>query len=376
MIRQFYSNPAQTRYALSFFFIVAFYLTFHATYAVAASKIVPFGKYGAWRINSVFSANGAFSNCFAKARYKSGIEVSVIFERQGRWLLRFYKHSWPNRQLSKFPSTIRIDGRRVFKGNGFFKGRSAYIILGRELKRVTALMRGQRMSVSTSSGTTSFRLDGTYRATLAVARCFDVNRGRYRNNDAFSGNTRPYTNRNSTARQGAFGGSTASSNNTSRGTILSRGSTLDLATSYLSVIKTPYKFLPKNKNVFPRFPVNWQFSNGRYGGVRAYRNARMSSSQELRRLVALNAANCNGRSATEKEKPLRLKNGEPLLRAKVVCETSRGVTTLRYSVARLASNVLMVVVNGGLTRSPASRSPKASTESNRQIQRQPAPNEL
>ncbi|MGI9410409.1 MAG: hypothetical protein ACR2OV_10080 [Hyphomicrobiaceae bacterium] len=129
---------------------------------------------------------------------------------------------------------------------------------------------------------------------------------------------------------------------------MSRGQTLDLATTYLSGLKRPYSLLPRNKNILKHFPVNWRFQNGVLGGMKVYTRTPTSSEVMLQRMLAQQAAKCKGRSATERENALVLKSGRRVQRARGICELKSGsVLDLRYRVTELGSKMLMVVMHVG-----------------------------
>ena len=226
-------------------------------------------------------SRGPFDHCSATAKYRSGTQISLIAYATGNWNLQFYKREWQQRKRQNFPARLIVDGRTVFRGNGYFKGRSAFVYLGRSGKRVSALMRGRVMTVETSSGTSSFRLDGTFKAATLVSQCWKRHRRNGRNNGvvannrgnrgAFGGNTG----------QGAFGGNPGAFGsgpaNNSQARVLARAATLELATTFLSKFKRPYSIMSRNQNVLKSFPVNWRFDNGLIGGMKVYRNTSTSA---------------------------------------------------------------------------------------------------
>ncbi len=331
--------------------------------AQGRAKVVAFSKSGGWQINAIYSQNGAFNHCSASATYRSGTRVAFIVYASGLWRLQFYKKAWPKRPETRFPASLEVDGRRVLSGRGFFRGRSAFIDLGKTSKRVFALMKGRVMTIRSPSGTSSFRLDGTYKATFQVARCWKAMRKR--GGDAFAGNNQGAFGNGAS---GAFGGRAGTSPGSAR--LLSRAQTLDLATSYLSATQRPYTFLPAAKNLLKGYPVNWTFTDGKIGGMKVYTNTAVDPARVLKRLLASQAENCNGRNATEPEPPLRLKkSGRLVHRARGICQSAGGsVQQIKYRVSRLRNKVLMIVVHVDRNSLPESGQP---TE-----QRAPKPNEL
>ena len=356
-------------------FAVALLTLAAGAHAQGRAKVVNFAKSGNWRVNAVYSKKGSFNHCSAAATYRSGTRVAFIAYASGLWRLQFYKKDWPQRSNEKFPASLVVDKRTVLRGDGFFRGRSAFIDLGRSTKRVIALMRGKVMMIRTPSGTSSFRLDGTFNAATQVARCWKA-KNRTTADGAFANrNGGAFGGRNS---GGAFGGQSGrgaqsgafGNSSRSKSRILPRGQTLDLATSYLSGINRPYSILPKHKNVLKHFPVNWKFNNGLVGGMKVYIDSRTPPRSVLKRLVGQQAANCKGRSATEQEKPLRLKSGRIVQRARGVCDLNNGsVLNVRYRVSRLKRNLLMVIMLVGAKKQFGGDAAGGNN-------RQPAPNEL
>lgn len=342
---------------------------------VAAQKVrvVNFAKSGNWNVQAIYDrARQVFSHCSASATYRSGTKVSLIAYAGGDWKLQFYKRDWPKRPVTKFPARLVVDGKVVLRGAGNFRGRSAFIALGRSSKRVIALMRGRVMSIRTPSGTSSFRLDGTFRATVQLARCWKVHTNRPPSSGAFASNQGAF---GSAPQQGGAFGATPRS---SRGAVLPRGRTLELATAYLSKSKRPYSFLTRDKNVLKHFPVNWKFENGVIGGMKVYRNSGTGAEAVLQRMLAQQAANCKGRSATDRESVLRLKNGRRVYRARGVCEAkASSIIDIRYRVMELNAGMVMVVMHMGLKGVDSDRSGTPLSGGGRTEQRRlPGPNDL
>lgn len=181
-----------------------------AANAQSGLKTYKFTDAGDWRVSAMYN-NGQFITCYANAKYKSGISVTLLVYSSGVWKLQFYKNSWPKRPDSRFQVTLLVDGRVVVSGSvGNNTGRSFFITLGRSANNIRALMNGNQMTVRTGSGDSRFRLTGMNLSAPEVARCwkhhqnrsnnynndnndFNNNRGNNNNNDnAF----RPRTNRN------------------------------------------------------------------------------------------------------------------------------------------------------------------------------------
>ena len=329
--------------------------------AQAKVRVVPYSKAGVWTVRAVFRENGPFDHCSANAGYKSGTRVSIIAYRSGNWRLWFAHPSWPDRGTTTFPATLQVDGRTVLRQNGNFKGRNAYIDLGPDIEKVKALMRGQQMAVISPSGTSRFSLNGTFRATVQVARCWKAN---YQTPSTGGG---AFGSANNNSGGGAFGGGGSSGGafggaappTTRPSNELTRASTLELATQYLSKSQQPYSILPADKNPLKHFPVNWKYSTGGIGGMRVFQNTSVSVEKLLATLLSDQAKLCKGRNASQRE-ALRNVQGRQMIRAQGVCENGNGsVLNITYKVAELGQRMVMMVMEvksaGG-----ASNSGKAS----------------
>lgn len=314
-----------------------------ATPAAAKVRVVPYAKAGVWQVRAVFSERGTFNHCSASAKYKSGTRVSIIAYKSGNWRLWFAHSSWPDRGRTTFPATLKVDGRTVLTRTGNFKGRNAYIDLGRDTNKVKALMRGRQMVVISPSGASRFSLNGTFRATVSVAKCWTANNRKPSSGGAFGSAN------NSSG--GAFGGG-ATGGGAFGGNIkrkapanqLTRANTLELATQYLANTKQAYSILPANKNTLKHFPVNWKYSRGGIGGMRVFKNTSVSVDKLMSVLLADQAKSCQKRNASQRE-GIRTVQGRQMVRAKGVCETNRGsILNISYNVAELGRRMVMMVM--------------------------------
>ena len=309
--------------------------------SVAKVRVVPYSKAGPWQVRAVFRQNGPFDHCSANATYKSGTRVSIIVYASGNWRLWFAHDKWPDRGRQSFSTTLRVDGRTVLSSTGRFKNRNAYVDLGRDVKRVRALMRGRTMSVSTPAGTSSFSLKGTYRATRDVARCWTAN---YKRPSPGGGAFGSANSGGGGAFGGGSGGAFGGAATAGRASVMSRAETLELATRYLGKSKQPYSILPSNKNPLKHFPVNWRYHSGTVGGMKVYRNTRASVDRVLSVLLSDQAKSCGGRNASQKGEPSTIR-GRKIARARGVCETKSGsVLNITYRVAELGRGMMMMIM--------------------------------
>lgn len=338
--------------------------------ADAKVRVVPFSKAGNWNVRAVFSSTGLFDHCSANARYQSGTRVSIIVYRSGNWRLWFAHNSWPDRGRATFPARVVVDNRVVLNQTGRYKGRNAYVDLGRQVDRVKALMRGRSMSIITPAGTSRFSLQGTNRATRHVARCWTANN---RRRSPASG---AFGSANANRGSGAFGSS--SSINSRKFSELSRANTLEIATQYLSKAKQSYSILPRKKGPLKHFPVNWRFQDGAIGGMRVFRNARAGVGKLLGTLLSDQAKNCRGRNASERAPDKQLR-GRNIASATGICQGADGqVVNTSYKVAEIGRGMVMVIMELRSSRSAGGRvgANRAKSPSQDSEVRIPGPNEL
>jgi hypothetical protein len=318
-----------------------------AVSAHAKVRVIPYTKSGPWKVQAVYGHDGAFNHCSASTRYESGTRVSIIVYRSGNWRLWFSHSAWPSRPKSAFPATVRVDGRVVLSQRGFFSKRNAYINLGKEVSRVRALMQGRAMAVSTPAGTSRFKLTGTNQATRQIVGCWKAHyRRRPSGGGAFGSAS------NNSGASGAFGGGATTRR---RSVQLSRASTLEIAARYLSKASQPYSILPREKNPLKQFPVNWKYQSGAIGGMRVFKNTSADVNKLLGVLLSNQAKNCKGRNASQRE-PAKVLRGRRMVRARGVCETSRGtVLKVTYKVAELGRRMVMLVMEVRAAGVPAVR---------------------
>lgn len=308
-----------------------------ATTVNAKVRVVPYSKVGNWNVRAVYSSKGLFDHCSANARYKSGTRISIIVYRSGNWRLWFAHKNWPDRGRTTFPAKVQVDDRIVLSQKGHYKGRNAYVDLGRNIARVKALMRGRSMAIVTPAGTSRFSLLGTNRATRQIAGCWKANYQRRTPSGGAFGSAQ------SNSGGGAFGGRKTTTRRRLSNE-LSRANTLEIATRYLSKASQAYSILPKEKALLKYFPVNWRYQNGAIGGMRVFKNTKVGVSKLLGTLLSDQAKHCKGRNASER-KPQKQLRGRNIARATGICQASSGsVLKTGYTVAEIGRGMVMMVM--------------------------------
>ncbi|MEO0729093.1 MAG: hypothetical protein AAFY64_01775 [Pseudomonadota bacterium] len=356
-------------------------VTFTADAAAQSMKTYKFGSAGNWRVQAITDNRGRFNHCSARVRYRSGMEVYLLAYRNGVWSIQFYRKDWPKREVSKFPVTLKIDGRTMMQTEGKFRGRSAFIQLGTSASRVRAIMRGKVMAVVSPSGTSRFRLTGTFRAAKMVARCWDkyreVSTAR-RNDGAFgsSGNSqgafgvapkpRPRS-------DGAFGGGTerregrrAQERPKSGRAQLGRDKTIGLARRYLRASRRSYEILSGDENIFKNFPVNWRYENGQIGGMMVLQRSRFDADSGLQSLIRDQRKWCKGENEFQR-KPTQGETGRRLAHTRGICRAPGQKTVVYdYSVAELSNRRIMMILEAVST---GRKSEARTTEGNYRSER-------
>jgi len=376
------------------------------------AKTYRYGKAGNWTVQAVYDNRQRLSHCSAGVRYKSGVQVYLIQYAHRGWSVQFFDKGWPKRPVSTFPATLKVDGRTVMETRGRFRGRSAFINMGKRQERVRAIMRGRIMTIISPTGKSNFRLTGSSAAAKVVRRC--MAKHNRRGSDAFAAKP-PSGAFGATPKpsSGAFGDTRKSASGAfgsnkvrrprpakKKGTHakFSRAQTLEYAVRYLAKAKRRYEILPTGKTYFKNFPVNWRYVTGRRGGMMVLRTTRFNAEKAMQSLLGDQAKWCKGRSATDR-RPTSGSSGRRLARARGMCEVGGKVSTYDYSVAELSGNRLLMIIEStpasvggavssrsrgpstqGLEPAPRSRRAPASSQSNTNppdaTRRQPDLNEL
>lgn len=316
-----------------------------------AARTVTFANYDAWKIYASFDNANQFSYCAASSTYQSGTHFSIIYYRnRAEWVLQFYHNGWPER-TGNTPVRLQVDGRGITSGNARFFKRSVFVDLGPSVDRVIALMRGNKLSVITPSGTSAFSLKGSHGATVRVARCLKAYMTQGAGTTAGAFAPAP------SANQGAFATAPqavpqqpSQSASTGKSLKLPRGETLEVALNYLNQNKVGYKLLPAESNFFKNFPVNWSYGPKSYGGMMVIKNPDRSSADQLGLLLGDQARLCTDKSASSRG-PVSTTDKSVIHRATGACSASGQQYALHYTVIDLKSppsHVLIVeMINAG-----------------------------
>ncbi|MEM9029065.1 MAG: hypothetical protein AAGC70_11915 [Pseudomonadota bacterium] len=356
---------------------------------------------GNWTISALYDG-GRFLSCYARVSYRNGINVSLIAYNNSKWTIQFYNENWPKRAVSRFPASLIVDGRTLLNTNATYRGRSVFIDIGRSIDRVRPLMRGRVMTIRSDSGTSSFKLTGSFRAANHVARCWvrhtnnnrrssrgdafnapprsnNRNNGAFgsspqpNNGDAFGNQPQPPRNRNDDAfgnprpGQGAFNRRQPAPRTPNNSTVLSRGGTMEYAVRYLAKSRLRYEILPVGDNFFKNFPVNWRYDNGRLGAMLVLTMARPNAESGIKMLLTDQTQLCSGRNATER-RPTTGEPGRRIAQATGICESNGSVSKLDYYAVEFGDNRLALIVE--MSRGPLGGQPRTNPP-----QREPGPNE-
>ena len=264
-----------------------------ATLAVAQDRIRPFTKVEGWRISAMVQ-NGRSLGCVAVSNYVDG--TTLILGYGERWWLGLKNDSWRRYGSRTLPVQILVDGQAVHQAMAVQKERLVVMEFGDGRDRIAALMAGRNISFVTSLGRSTFNLRGSARATAAIVECVKTQGGAPSAGGPSLG---------SGGKQGAFGSENESGGKAAADArrMANRAQTLELATTYLGKLGTPYTVLESSANVLKNFPVNWRFPDGGLGGMVIFMGASTDGQKFFDEFVADNARLCKGSSALKRQSP-------------------------------------------------------------------------
>ena len=272
-----------------------------ATAASAPERVRPFTKVEGWRVSTLVK-DGKPAGCVAASSYVDG--TTLIIGRGAKWWLGLDNQSWARHGTRSLNVSIAVDGKPVHQAAALQKQRLVVMEYGEDEQRLTALMAGHTISFTTLMGRSSFSLRGSARATAAVADC--VHRAAVQ----AAGSTGSVGVGSAGAGSGGAGSGGAFGSGISGGAavagqrrVANRAQTLELATTYLAKLGTPYTLLEAGANVLKNFPVNWRFPDGGFGGMAIYTGANSDAQRLFDEFVADNARLCKGTSGLQRQAP-------------------------------------------------------------------------
>lgn len=256
--------------------------------ASAQERVRPFTKVEGWRVSTLMK-NGRASGCVAVSNYADG--TTFMIGNSGQWWLGLDNPSWQRNGTRALQVQILVDGKPVHTAAAVQKERLVVMEFGEQRDRITSLTTGQTITFVTPGGRSSFTLRGSAKATAAIADCVKA-RGA------------PSAGANS---GGAFGGEAGSASRSGTagqtGRIATRAQTLEMATTYLGKLGTPYTVLDPASHLLKNFPVNWKFADGGFGGMVIYNGPNTDGQKFFDEFVADNARLCKGKSGLERQPP-------------------------------------------------------------------------
>jgi hypothetical protein len=274
--------------------------------ASSRERVRPFTKVEGWRVATLMQ-NGRAAGCVAVSNFVDG--TTLIIGYSDRWWLGLNNAAWQKFGTRSLPVQISVDARPVHQGTALQKDRLVVMEFGDTADKIASLMTGQTMTFVMALGRTSFSLRGSAKATAAIADCVKARGGQ-----AVAGTTGSA--QGNSQGGGAFGGAGlaeggAGNKNAALGAqrkVAPRAQTLELATTYLAKLGTPYTVLDPTANLLRNFPVNWTFPDGGFGGMVIYTGANANAQKFFDEFVADNARLCKGSSALQRQAPFL--NGE------------------------------------------------------------------
>lgn len=262
-----------------------------ASTAFAQERVRPFTKVEGWRISTLVK-DGKAAGCVAASSYVDG--TTLIIGLGAKWWLGLDNQAWARHGTRSLSVAIAVDGKTVHQAAALQKQRLVVMEYGEDADRLAALMAGQTISFTTLMGRSSFSLRGSARATSAVADCVQRASGRVAGSAGSAG-----TGSASAFGSGMAGGAAVSGHRR----IANRAQTLELATTYLDKLGTPYSLIDASANVLKNFPVNWRFPDGGFGGMAIYTGANNDAQRLFDEFVADNARLCKGTSGLQRQAP-------------------------------------------------------------------------
>lgn len=304
--------------------------------AWARDRVRPYSKVEGWRV-STMTHKGRTTGCVAATDHPDGTTFIVGYGT--RWWLGLSNGGWKNTAARSLTVQILVDGKVVHQATAAQKDRLVVMELGQEADRLAAFMSGQTITFVTANGRTSFSLKGSGRATVAVADCVK----------------RQSAGAVAAARGGAFGSSGLADGGSANKSaalglqrrVAPRSETLELATTYLAKLGTPYTVLEPTANVLKNFPVNWTFADGGFGGMVIYTGASPNGQKFFDEFVADNARLCKGTSALERHAPF-LNDNQQITRYSAIgtCQENERAYLTDFTVLA-GPDLVVAIVNIG-----------------------------
>jgi len=292
--------------------------------SLADTKSVFYANASGWTVEAVYDVpSSQFSFCVANAIYRDETNFAISLNRTGEWFLIFYNNAWSSSNTGAFPVNIIVDGKIIDRTDASWLAKGALIKFGDAPEKVVALMRGRVLTVATSSGTSRFSLDGSFKAALAVAACAELHSGQQARDN------------------GAFGNKPVAQNETEGANKLPRSLTLEVAAEYLGKWNVPYRILPQSENFFTNLPVNWKYGEHSVGGMLVLTGSGLSGEQTFVSILQDHTKICTGKSGIVRETPERA--GDSMIyKARGVCQENTETFEISYIV--LEGNEFVIIV--------------------------------
>jgi len=313
----------------------ALFLSLAVAYPAAAdTRSVNFTSVAGWDVDAVYAKEtNQFSFCTASAQYRDLTYFMITLDYSGGWHLALFNKSWPSNLTGTIPVTLIVDNTVIDRSEATWTGNGAIINFGQAVEKVVALMRGRGLEVATARGSSKFRLDGSFKASLAVLECWKLHSGGTQSAGAFGG----------TQSTGAFGGTQSEVSSSSRQDIhlYSRAETLEVAAAYLGNSNITYKILPEKENFFDNLPVNWRYGDSSLGGMLIL-GGNVSGEKVFVKLLEDQTRLCTGKSGISRV-PAYEDGGYRYYLAKGMCEVNGDSFSAVYEVTE-GKNFAVVII--------------------------------
>ena len=323
--------------------------------ASAQERVRPYTKVDGWRISTLMQ-NGRAAGCVAGSNYVNG--TTLIIGHGARWWLGLNNAAWQRFGTRSLPVQILVDGKTVHQATALQKDRLVSMEFGDTADRMVSFMTGQTITFVTAMGRTSFSLRGSAKATAAVADCVKARGG----GAVVNSNGGPFS--GAGLAEGGASGKVAALGTHRK--VAPRGQTLELATTYLGKLGTPYTVLDPTANLLKNFPVNWTFPDGGFGGMVIYTGAHPNGQRFFDEFVADNARLCKGSSALQRQAPF-LNDDKQITRYSAIgtCQEDQRAYLTDYTVLAGPELVVAIVNIGKVGGEGTQQRPQQHQEQNK-----------
>ncbi|MFD0985884.1 hypothetical protein [Methyloligella solikamskensis] len=291
------------------------------------AETLSYGSAGNWTVSAVFDDDtGGFVFCSAGTAYRDATFFMINVDHTGGLSLSLFNDRWPKGRTGSLPVRIRVDGRPIGTSTATWLNNGVLINFGHSPEKLVSIMRGYRLAIITSLGTSEFSLKGSYAASMKTLDCFKAGLARSQQAGAFDGSP-----------SGAFGSPRAGTQTSttppqSSLSVLSRAETMEIAAIYLGKAGLPYTITSEEENYFNNLPVNWKYGADSVGGMTVLTGTGISGEAVFVSLLQDQAKLCTQNSAIKRLPPTPTEDGGMAFQAHGACQTEDSLFSTSYQV--------------------------------------------